>query len=79
MKTFILAFILAAHINIINCFGASSVTTTESGNSSGEAYSNAMSKAPSGNYWRVVNVSNFKLGNKFYCRITWESVKSNVR
>ena len=70
MKTKIKQLIILLTILPIMAF-ASEVSKTGKGESAGEAYSDAMSKAPSGYQWKVKSVSKRRGGGGYYCTVVW--------
>ena len=61
--------LLSASISL----AASTFTTTGKGETAGEAYMNAMAKAPDGNNWKIVNVSKMGGNGQYYCTVQWKS------
>ena len=72
MKKLIVYFLLFS-LFTFSSFAGSTVQVTGTGSSAGEAYVNAMGKAPSGNYWKIISVNKNGGNGKYYCRIVWGS------
>jgi hypothetical protein len=53
------------------CYG--DYVVNGSGNSRGEAYVDAMSRAPSGSHWEIYRI--YYAPNQQLCKITWRSRK----